>query len=575
MSVSQLHPCLVIPNYNHGYAADELLAALQPFDIPTVIIDDCSTDDTSAILDAAAASHSWVRVLHRKENGGKGAAIQDGVLWAAEQGYTHAVCIDADGQHDIQDIPRFLEAVRSAPRALILGKPQFDQDAPLLRRVGREFSNILVALQTWRFAVRDVLCGFRVYPLARVVPILRANNLNLRMGFDVEIVVRSVWEGIPVVNIATKVSYPKGGVSHFRYGRDNLQLVGLHVMLLLGGVSRLPRRVLGIRGWLQKDGKEPGDERSWFSMPERGSYRGLHILLAVLERLGRRTLSVFLIPIIMYMFLCAGDARRAAVSFQRRIIRERAEPGSCLILYYRAWKQFWEFGVSLVDKVISWRQGSTAGAFEWHGVEEVQALLRAKQGVVCMSAHMGHVEAMRAEGELKAVMVNALMFTQHSQGFRRFMEELNPNAYVRVWEVAEVDASLVFQLQECLGRGEIVAILADRLTRNSPGRAVPVPFLGDTAYFPEGPWILASLLQVPVYFVSCMREATGTYRVFFEKIADRISLPRPNRREALAHYVQLFAQKVSTAVCHYPEQWFNFFDFWKPAAADVTKRENG
>jgi predicted LPLAT superfamily acyltransferase/glycosyltransferase involved in cell wall biosynthesis len=551
----EFRPCLIIPNYNHGYALEPIVRAVEQLKIDLILVNDASTDSSAAIIDDIVSSNSWVSAIHRPSNGGKGAAIRDGLLKAHERGFTHAVCIDGDGQHSCEDIPKFLSLAKESPDRLILGIPKFGADAPLVRRLGREVSNVLVALATWSFQVRDVLCGFRVYPLAPIVTTLDLMELEPRMGFDVEIVVRAVWAGIPVRSILTRVQYPEGGVSHFRYGRDNLTMIRLQTKLLLGGLWRGPVRL--VRTIIN-----PVRHSDWYQITERGSAGGLHFLLRVFELLGRQALLVLLVPVVMHMFVFGRTARRAAVEFQRRVARECRTNQTTLRRYIAAFRQFREFGVSIVDKVISWRHGLPLDRFTWEGRDEVKALLAKKQGVIFMGAHVGNVEVIRALGETRNVIIHALMFTGHSANFRRFLEGVNSDAFLRVHDLQTVDAALIFTLQEAIARGEVVALLGDRVPKLSASRSVMVPFLGDAAAFPAGPWILASMLEAPVFSVFSMRGDNGLYHVQFVPLADRVSLPREGRSEAVREYAQRFAKHLETVVKRYPTQWYNFFDFW-------------
>jgi hypothetical protein len=152
------------------------------------------------------------------------------------------VQLDADGQHDANDIPRFLEAARRSPQSLVLGTPVFDETAPAMRKFGRFLTTFWVSIETLSFDIADALCGFRCYPLVVATKLCDEVDLGPRMAFDPEIAVRLVWKGVPVVNLQTKIRYPPGGISHFRFVRDNLQIARMHVVLVFGMLCRLPWR---------------------------------------------------------------------------------------------------------------------------------------------------------------------------------------------------------------------------------------------------------------------------------------------------------------------------------------------
>jgi glycosyltransferase involved in cell wall biosynthesis len=233
-------PVIVIPVYNHRHAIARTIEGLAPYNLPCITIDDGSNDGSGAELAALRERFAWVTVIKRGSNGGKGAAIIDGIRECRRANFTHALLIDADGQHDAGSVPEFLRLARENPSALILGAPQFDSSAPRARKWGREISNALVWIQTLSFAPRDALCGFRLVPLNELADVITKETKSLRMQFDIESLVRSIWRGVQVINVPTKVVYPLDGVSHFRYLEDNMMIAVVHIGLILGMVVRSP-----------------------------------------------------------------------------------------------------------------------------------------------------------------------------------------------------------------------------------------------------------------------------------------------------------------------------------------------
>jgi len=218
--------------------------------LPCWIVDDGSGGAASAeVRQLAAAESSWVRLLALPENRGKGVAVMSGCAAAAAEGYTHAVQIDADGQHDTVDLPRLLELAQQHPHAVVSGIPIYDQSVPKVRFYGRYLTHMLVWLHTLSFEIVDSMCGFRVYPLDAALALWRSGAVGRRMDFDTSILVRLHWAGLRVYSVPTRVIYPADGVSHFHYLRDNLRMVRLHLSLLAGMLLRLPlwlgRRLLG------------------------------------------------------------------------------------------------------------------------------------------------------------------------------------------------------------------------------------------------------------------------------------------------------------------------------------------
>jgi glycosyltransferase involved in cell wall biosynthesis len=235
-----LNPCLLIPIYNHGAAIGDVVASLESLGLPCLVINDGSNAATRRELDHLEEKYGWLEVEHLARNGGRGVALRVGYRLALQRGMTHVLQLDADGQHDAADAPRMLQAAQERPDAVILGTPIFDDTAPLARLYGRKLSQGLVWLETLSFEIQDPLCGFRCFPLVPTVALLDRVRLGDRMDFDPEVVVRLHWSGVPMVNIPTKVIYPKGGLSNFKLVHDNALITWLHVRLMAGGVVRMP-----------------------------------------------------------------------------------------------------------------------------------------------------------------------------------------------------------------------------------------------------------------------------------------------------------------------------------------------
>lgn len=245
VDVAPLKTCIIIPVYNHETALPEVLKQLKSFGLPCLLINDGSSMRCSQILAELESQESdWVTLITRPENGGKGAAVLDGFKAALSKGYTHAIQIDADGQHNAAAISEFTAAALLNPDALILGQPVFDETIPKHRLYGREVTNFWIRINTLSNDIADGMCGFRLYPLAAVQRLLGSVQLGQHMDFDIDIVVRLFWQGLKIVNIPIKVNYPLDGVSHFRLWRDNLLISRTHAKLFFGMLWRLPRLLL-------------------------------------------------------------------------------------------------------------------------------------------------------------------------------------------------------------------------------------------------------------------------------------------------------------------------------------------
>lgn len=237
-----MRPCVVIPFYNHEQAIAAVIGRVKAQGLPCILVDDGSDARCQALLGTiAAAEKAWLTLLPLPVNSGKGAAVMAGFEAALAAGYTHGIQLDADAQHCVGDLPRFIAALNAAPTAVIAGLPIFDASIPRHRLYGRYATHVWVWINTLSLAIADSMCGFRAYPLAPAVAVWQQMRWGRRMDFDTEIIVRLYWAGLPIVNLPTRVSYPSDGVSHFRLWHDNLRITAMHTRLFFGMLWRLPR----------------------------------------------------------------------------------------------------------------------------------------------------------------------------------------------------------------------------------------------------------------------------------------------------------------------------------------------
>ncbi|MGB7816866.1 MAG: glycosyltransferase family 2 protein [Methylotenera sp.] len=244
---------VLIPSYNPGPKVYDTVRSARQYWSPVWVVIDGSTDGSEVTLQAMAAEDSGLRVIHLPRNHGKGAAVLNGLNLAAAEGYTHALTMDSDGQHPPELIPIFMAESIRQPGAMVLGMPIFDTSAPNLRVQGRKISNWWANLVTLWAGIGDSLFGFRVYPIAPLIKVMRYQPWMRHFDFDPEAAIRLSWRGVKVVNLPAPVRYfstDEGGVSHFRYLRDNLLLTWMYTRLFFGFVLRLPlllmRRLLGV-----------------------------------------------------------------------------------------------------------------------------------------------------------------------------------------------------------------------------------------------------------------------------------------------------------------------------------------
>lgn len=240
-------PVVVIPVYNHDRCIGALVEALLGLGLPCILVDDASSGACAGTLDSIAARWSdRVMLVRHLTNQGKGAAVLSGLARADAAGFTHALQIDADGQHSVADVPIFLQLSRAHPLAFVAGQPVFDASVPRSRLYLRYLTHLMVSLNTRTPRLRDSMCGFRVYPVRTVLALARRVRLGSRMDFDIEVFVRLDWAGVPIVLQDTHVRYPLDGVSHFRLWADNARITSLHTRLFFAMLGQAPK-LLGRR----------------------------------------------------------------------------------------------------------------------------------------------------------------------------------------------------------------------------------------------------------------------------------------------------------------------------------------
>ncbi|WKE63996.1 glycosyltransferase [Gallaecimonas kandeliae] len=546
------NPCLVVPVYNHGPLAARTVPALLAFGLPLFLVDDGSSPEHAAILDALSASHPQVRLVRHAQNQGKGGAVMTGLRAAYEAGFSHGLQVDADGQHALDDVPRFLAAAEAEPQALIAGRPQYDGSVPKGRLYGRYLTHFWVWVETLGFHIQDAMCGFRVYPLAETVALLDSARLGKRMDFDIEVMVRLDWAGVPIRQLQTKVIYPEDGASHFQGLRDNWLISKMHTKLVLGMLWRLPK-LLGRR--LEK-------ARHWASAEERGSRLGMKCLWQAYRLFGRPGFRCLLYPVMGYFFLF-GQSRRHSMDYLRRFYLANG-PTPELPRYPSLWDGFRHhlaFGEAILDKLAAWAGDIQVGRdLSFPGQGWLNQIKQSGRGALLIGAHLGNLELCRA---LSDTPMTVLVLTENAAKFNSLLAEINPGARLNMLQVTELGPDTAMLLRQRIDAGELVVMVGDRTSASKAGHTVAVPFQGAPAPLPIGPWVLAHVLECPVYLLFCLREGRG-HRLYLEPFAlDGIKLPRKQRAQQLGQLAGQYSRRLAWYCRKAPLQWFNFFDFWR------------
>ncbi|SIT40324.1 putative acyltransferase [Paraburkholderia ribeironis] len=580
-------PCIVIPIYNHKDAIGATVANLAVQRLPIFVVDDGSDAATQQVLAALAQQYAGqLTLLRLPVNGGKGAAVMAGLRAARDAGYTHALQIDADGQHDATDVPRFIDAARAEPGAVILGRPVYDESVPKARLYGRYLTHVWVWIETLSLTIRDSMCGFRLYPLALACELIDSVALPTRMDFDIEILVRLHWRRAAFRSIPTRVTYAADGLSHFDVLWDNVRISRSHTRLAFGMLWRLPmllaHKVMPRRDAPAADMREP-DERNgqreqheqherherheprgqdWWRIAERGSHLGMALLVLSCKLFGRRFTALWLHPIVAYFLLTGRAARKASGNYFTHLGAsaphgETPRPG-----WLSAYRHMLAFAQSGFDKLAAWsgRVDDTDVKFEDRSAFE--ALIASGKGALVIGAHLGNLEMTRALAVQGAhAKVTAVVYTEHARRFNSVLASANSEFARHLLEIGDFGPETAMMMQERVDAGELLVIVGDRVPAHEAGRTTDAHFLGVRAPFAQGPYVLAHALGCPVYLFFCLKERDG-YRLYFEPFAERIELPRRERAQHLAAWAQRYAARLEHYCRKAPYQWFNFFDFW-------------
>ncbi|MDR1275173.1 MAG: glycosyltransferase family 2 protein [Candidatus Accumulibacter sp.] len=541
--------CFLIPIFNHWKSIRATVESLFRYGDDVYIVDDGSDARTQAVLKEIAADFPSVRLIRLPENRGKGAALMRGMREALRDGFTHALQIDADGQHDPGDVPRFIALSRENPDALVCGRPLYDESVPKKRLYGRRITHFWVGVETLRFRVPDSMCGFRVYPLASACRLIERVRLPERMSFDVEILVRMLWEGTPAREVPTRVVYPPEGVSHFDMLRDNLGISWAHARLFAGMLWRAPRLVSS------KFFARDAGSRRWSEFAERGCGAGLTCFVAFYRLFGARAARVLAYPVVAYFFLTGRRAREASVAYLRRV--GFPDPGLSA-----SFKHMLSFGHALMDRLAAWMGEDFEARIDFPDRAELARIAERKVGAVWIASHLGNIELMRAVAAKEGVAVNAVVYTDHAPRFNAIVKRMNADFTLRLVQVSRIGPETAIALKEKVERGELIVIVGDRTPPFEAGRVLPIRFLGDDAPFAQGPFILASLMACPVYLFFCLRQGER-FRVHLERFADKIELPRKERRARLEDCMRRYAERLEHHCRTAPLEWFNFYDFWR------------
>jgi predicted LPLAT superfamily acyltransferase len=310
---------------------------------------------------------------------------------------------------------------------------------------------------------------------------------------------------------------------------------------------------------------------NWHEKRERGSSLGIRITVWVYRALGRPLARVLLIPIVTYFFVFGRTERRASREYLERLY---AAPGGAAALghppgWRDVWRHIYEFGAMVLDRVGFWLGGPDDFEIEVHGWDELDRVAADGRGAIFLGSHLGNFDSMRLLAHHRSpIAVHVLMYVEHAERINEMLRQL-PGANVpgrpppRVIPITPGSVQHVLEVRTKIQRGEVVAILADRVHPHEAERVVEVELLGGRAPLPEGPFLLAGTLGCPVLMMTSLRTGPAHYEIIVERLAERLDLPRARRSEGVKEHAQEFARRLERHLLRAPHQWFNFFSFWR------------
>ena len=556
--MSQFNPCFLIPCYNHGKTISKVVETLVlDFQYPIIVIDDGSELETRKII---SSLYSKAEIVSLTENQGKGGAVIAGLKKAHQLGFSHALQVDADGQHDLTSLVELIKESQQYPQALISGRPIYDESVPKGRLYGRYVTHICVWLETLSFEIKDSMCGFRSYPVQSTNEIISTQSLGKRMDFDTEVMVKSFWNDIEVRSVDTKVTYPEDGVSHFQPIADNVRISKMHTFLLLGMLIRIPK-LLTRKKRLQKS------LTHWSKQTESGTYYGMKLLLAIYSLFGRQVFKWCLKPVMFYYSLFAKNATSVSKSYLNNLTSYAFANDVELPAKLTVYRHLSSFAETMLDKLAAWKGDFSTDNLTIHNEDVIKEAKEKARGCVILGSHLGNLELFRALSKRHVnLKINALVFTEHAQRFNAVMKAVNPDSSLNVIQVSKIGPDTAIMLDQKIEAGEWVVIVGDRTSASVETKVVWTDFLGKPAPFPQGPFLLASILKAPVYLLFGLRDDSkkeGHFDLYFEHFSEQIKLPRGQREQALQEVVTQYAKRLQFYTLKAPLQWYNFFDFWK------------
>ncbi len=295
----------------------------------------------------------------------------------------------------------------------------------------------------------------------------------------------------------------------------------------------------------------------WASINEFTFLAGMRALFWVCRVLGRWPFRVILYPILFWYVLTKPTARQASRKYLQHVAHSKEIDTGVLMIV----RHFAAFAEMMLDKMLLWSGDFDAGQVHYFGTDVMGEMIRSKRGAVLMCSHFGNVELCRVlSARHRELKMTILVHTKHAQMFNHLLATINPASQMNLLQVTEINPATAIMLSERIAQGELVVIAGDRIPVSSNPRTIATDFLGESAPFPVGPYILASVLQCPLFMVFSMKKAA--YEVHFSLLRQSIRLPRNGRDAAIQELIHDYAASLQEHCLSAPLQWFNFYDYW-------------
>lgn len=514
-----------------------------------IVVDDGSTSTYAEIINQACLKYKTT-LIKNATNSGKGGAVKAGIKKAHELGYTHAIQVDSDGQHDTSLLKKFIEKSKQFPDKLISGKPIFDDSIPKKRLYGRYFTHMWVWLETLSFKIEDTMCGFRSYPVQKTHHLISNERLGSYMDFDIEIMVKLFWSGMDVEFIPLKVLYPADGKSYFYLVKDNYRITKMHTFLVLGMLWRSPKLIA-----------RNLSSSKWSEASEKGGVWLMHFTSFLYGLLGQRFVYFLCYFIAFYYYLFAKTARQSSVEYQR-FYQKYCKSLGMTPKNFSTYTHILNFSHMVVDKLAILKGHITVADFESEDIEKLISLHQPGRGAIFISSHFGNIEVIRGLGhKVSHIKYSSLMYTENSKKILSVLRRFDPEVDKNIIPVEKVGPAMGVRLEKKIEEGEWLFCMGDRITVKSD-KIIEQTLLGEPINLPQGPFLLSYILNAPVvYAIHCFKEK-DKFRIKVSDITPTIPRTRNKRSEYTSEIAKNYIKELEKHMLLNPTQWFNFYKYW-------------